>query len=64
MTLPAVKWMDFTLSNGLRLGGIFLLALVLNRVLRAVTKRLVLPAAPGDTSRGALARAGNVFPPI
>jgi small conductance mechanosensitive channel len=56
MTLPAVKWMDFTLSNGLRLGGIFLLALVLNRVLRAVTKRLVLPAAPGDTSRGALAR--------
>jgi small conductance mechanosensitive channel len=33
-----------------------LLALVLNRVLRAVTKRLVLPAAPGDTSRGALAR--------
>jgi small conductance mechanosensitive channel len=38
------------------LGGIFLLALVLNRVLRAVTKRLVLPAAPGDTSRGALAR--------
>ena len=56
MTLPAVKWMDFTLSNGLRLGGIFLLALVLNRVLSAVTKRLVLPAAPGDTSRGALAR--------
>lgn len=51
MTLPAFKWMDFTLSNGLRLLVIVLLAFLLNRLLRAFTQRLIRRAAEGDKSR-------------
>jgi len=56
MTLPAIKWTEFTLSNGLRLAGIVLLAIVFNRILRAFTKRLIQPAATDDTSRAGQAR--------
>jgi moderate conductance mechanosensitive channel len=56
MTLPAIKWTEFTLSNGLRLAGIVFLAIVFNRILRAFTKRLIQPAAADDTSRAGQAR--------
>ncbi|MGC1187910.1 MAG: mechanosensitive ion channel family protein [Candidatus Acidiferrales bacterium] len=56
MTLPAIKFTEFTLSNGLRLGGILLLAFVFNRLLRVFTNRLIRPAAPNETSRGVLSR--------
>ena len=38
-------WLDLTLPNALRLLGIFLIALVVNRVLRALTNLLIKPAA-------------------
>jgi small-conductance mechanosensitive channel len=56
MTLPAIRWTEFTLSNGLRLGGIVLLAFIFNRLLRAFTRRLIQPAAPNDTSRSSILR--------
>jgi small-conductance mechanosensitive channel len=56
MTLPAIKWTEFTLSDGLRLGVILLLAFVFNRLLRALTKRLIQPAGPNDSSRAAMMR--------
>jgi moderate conductance mechanosensitive channel len=52
MTLPTFKWMDFTLSNGLRLAAIVLLAFLLNRILRAVTQRMIRRAATDGSSRG------------
>jgi len=39
------RWLDLTLPNALHLLGIFLIALVLNRLLRAVTNLIVKPAA-------------------
>ena len=56
MTPSTYKLLDFTLSNALRLGGIVLLALIANRILRAFTKRLIKAAPAGDTSRGAQLR--------
>lgn len=47
-------WTEFAAGHGLRLAGILLLALLLNRVLRAFTKRLVRPA--GSDSAGRVAR--------
>jgi small-conductance mechanosensitive channel len=35
------KWMEFTLADGFRLAGILLVTLVLNRLLKLVTSRLV-----------------------
>ena len=48
------KWTDFALGHGLRLAGILLIALILNRFLRAVTRRLVPPA--GTDGLGRIAR--------
>lgn len=53
MNLDLTKWTDFALSHGLRLFGILLLALVLNRILRVVTRRLIQIAPPSDKTRGA-----------
>jgi small-conductance mechanosensitive channel len=54
MPLPALKWTEFTLTNALRLGGILAIAIILNRILRVVTRRLVRKSAPeGGSSRGA-----------
>ena len=47
-------WAEFAAGHGLRLAGILLLALLLNRALRAFTKRLVRPA--GSDSVGRIAR--------
>jgi small-conductance mechanosensitive channel len=38
------KWTDFALTHGLRLIGILLIALILNRLLLILTRRLVPPA--------------------
>src|SRR6266704_5628139 len=38
-------WVDLTVPNALRLLGILVIALVLNRLLRAVTKLIIKPAA-------------------
>lgn len=41
------KWTDFAVADGLRLGAIFVIALILNRILRVLTRRLI-PAAGAD----------------
>jgi moderate conductance mechanosensitive channel len=45
MSSPFTSWSNFSLVNVLHLAGIFLIALVLNRLLRILTKLLVRPAA-------------------
>jgi small-conductance mechanosensitive channel len=42
------KWTDFAVGHGIRLASIVLIALVLNRLLRILTRRLI-PAAGTDT---------------
>lgn len=54
MTLNLAKWTDFALTDGLRLLTILLVALVLNRLLRVLTRRLI-PAVGGE-SLGRIAR--------
>jgi small conductance mechanosensitive channel len=54
MTPELAKWTDFAFGHGLRLGGILLLAIVLNRILRVLTRRLVQVAT--DKSRSAQAQ--------
>jgi len=44
MDLPSFKWTAFTVANGMRLIGIVVVALVLNRLLKVLTSRLVRPA--------------------
>ena len=48
------KWTDFAVSHGLRLASILLIALILNRLLRTLTRRLI-PAA-GAEGLGRIAR--------
>src|ERR1700687_2219370 len=48
------KWTDFALGHTLRLASIVLIALILNRLLRTVTRRLI-PAA-GAEGLGRIAR--------
>jgi small-conductance mechanosensitive channel len=50
----ALKWSDFAATRGVRILAIVLIAVVLNRVLRSLTRRLV-PAAGGE-GLGRLAR--------
>jgi len=45
MPSPFNRWLDLTIPNALHLLGILVVALVLNRLLRAVTNLLVKPAA-------------------
>ena len=54
MTPIALKWTDFAATRGIRILAIVLIALILNRVLRSLTRRLV-PAA-GSEGLGRLAR--------
>jgi small-conductance mechanosensitive channel len=48
------RWSDFALAHGVRLAAIFLIALILNRLLRAVTRRLI--RVGGTESVGRVAR--------
>jgi small-conductance mechanosensitive channel len=45
MSSPFNHWLDLTIPNGLRLLAILVIALVLNRLLRAITKLIIKPAA-------------------
>jgi small-conductance mechanosensitive channel len=45
MSNSFIRWPEFTLANGLHLVGIFVIALILNRILRMVTNLLIKPAA-------------------
>ena len=47
MTPNVFKWTDIAAAHGMRIGTIVLIALILNRILRSVTRRLI-PAAGGD----------------
>ena len=54
MTPNAFKWTDFAIADGMRLIAILAIAVILNRLLRSLTKRLI-PAA-GAEGLGRLAR--------
>jgi small-conductance mechanosensitive channel len=54
MTPNLFKWTDFAIGHGARLLGIVVIALILNRLLRAVTRRLVRPS--GTDGLGRVAR--------
>ena len=54
MTSLSIHWPDFTVSSALDLVAIFLIALILNRFLRILTRLIVKPAA--TQSRAAQAR--------
>ena len=47
MTPNVFKWTDFAAARGIRIAAIVLIALILNRLLRSVTRRLI-PAAGAD----------------
>src|SRR6202790_3449296 len=49
------KWTDFAIGHTLRLASIVLIALILNRLLRALTRRLI-PAAGAEGLGGRIAR--------
>jgi moderate conductance mechanosensitive channel len=50
------RWSDFGLVHGVRLAGVFFVALILNRLLRAVTRRLVRVAGAEGVGRVARMR--------
>ena len=45
MSSPFTAWSNFSFANVLHLGAILLIALVVNRLLRVLTKLLIRPAA-------------------
>jgi small-conductance mechanosensitive channel len=52
MSSPFTAWFNFTIPNALHLFGIFVLALLLNRLLRQVTNSLIQPAgSPARTAQ-------------
>lgn len=54
MTPNVFKWTDFAIARGIRIATILVIALILNRLLRVLTRRLI-PAA-GSESTGRIAR--------
>jgi len=54
MTPNLFKWTDFAVADGLRLGTILIIAVVLNRILRVLTRRLIPKA--GAEGLGRVAR--------
>jgi small conductance mechanosensitive channel len=54
MTPNLFKWTDFAVSDGLRLGTILVIAVILNRILRVLTRRLIPKA--GAEGLGRVAR--------
>jgi small conductance mechanosensitive channel len=51
MSLNVFKWTDFALDHVARVASIILIAFILNRVLRALTRRLIPAAAADGTGR-------------
>jgi len=47
MTPNVFKWTDFAVAHGIRIAAILLIALILNRLLRSLTRRLI-PSAGSD----------------
>jgi small conductance mechanosensitive channel len=54
MSPNVFKWTDFAVARGIRIAAIVVIALILNRLLRVVTRRLIPPA--GSESSGRIAR--------
>jgi moderate conductance mechanosensitive channel len=54
MTPNIFKWTDFAVARGIRIAAILVIALILNRLLRMVTRRLI--PAPGAENVGRIAR--------
>ncbi len=54
MTPNVFKWTDFAVARGIRIAAIVLIALILNRLLRVLTRRLI--PAPGAENTGRIAR--------
>jgi small-conductance mechanosensitive channel len=54
MTPNLFKWTDFAVADGLRLGTILIIALIVNRILRVLTRRLI--PKPGAEGLGRVAR--------
>jgi len=54
MTPIVFKWTDFAVARGIRIAAILVIALILNRLLRMLTRRLI--PAPGSESTGRIAR--------
>ena len=60
MTLNVFKLTDFAVEHGIRLGAILLIALILNRLLRTLTRRLIPAATPEPVGRIARMREQHV----
>jgi small conductance mechanosensitive channel len=60
MNLNVSRLADFALGHGVRLGAILLIALILNRVLRTVTRRLIPVATSEPVGRVARMREQHV----
>ena len=60
MTLNLFRWTDFALADGLRLATILVTALILNRILRVVTRRLIPGAGAEGLGRIAKMREQHV----
>jgi len=56
MTNFLSRWTDFALARGLRLAGILLLAIILIRLLRTLTNRLIQKSSADGSSRAARMR--------
>jgi len=54
------QWTDFAVARGIRVAAILLIALVLNRLLRVLTRRLIAPAGSESTGRIARIREQHV----
>jgi small-conductance mechanosensitive channel len=54
MNPNVAKWTDFAAARGIRIAAILLIALILNRLLRSLTRRLI-PSA-GSEGLGRIAR--------
>src|ERR1700739_4048852 len=60
MTPNVFKWTDFAVADGLGLATILVIALILNRILRVLTRRLIPAAGAEGLGRIARMREQNV----
>jgi small conductance mechanosensitive channel len=60
MTPNVFKWTDFAVAHGIRIAAILLIALILNRLLRSLTRRLIPSAGSDGIGRIARMREDHV----
>jgi moderate conductance mechanosensitive channel len=60
MTPNVFKWTDFAVGHGIRVAAILLIALILNRLLRSLTRRLIPSAGSDGIGRIARMREDHV----